>query len=78
MNYCSIFRYKIMSKFREEDKLLLAEICVKYPILVDKGYNNDVITKKKEAWLSIQKEFNSSTPGKPAREIIQLQGQYTQ
>ncbi|XP_068082549.1 uncharacterized protein [Anabrus simplex] len=63
-----------MAKFNCRERELLAEICKNYPILADMGYHLDTVTKKKEAWVKIQAEFNSMNAGKPPKDVPQLKG----
>ncbi|XP_068086822.1 uncharacterized protein [Anabrus simplex] len=63
-----------MAKFNRRERELLVEICQNYPILADMSYHLDTVTKKKEAWIKIQAEFNSMNAGKPPKDVPQLKG----
>ncbi|KAK7865904.1 hypothetical protein R5R35_005624 [Gryllus longicercus] len=42
----------------------MAEICTRYPVIVDSGYSATVLKQKEAAWKRIVDEFNNSNPGK--------------
>ncbi|KAK7867445.1 hypothetical protein R5R35_009757 [Gryllus longicercus] len=61
-----------MARYEKHERVILAEICQKYPVLTKKSYTGDVISEKKQTWIKICEEFNASNPGKPARDCGQL------
>ncbi|KAJ9601262.1 hypothetical protein L9F63_000557 [Diploptera punctata] len=67
-----------MAKFLDEDKQILADICKKYPVIMERSYTSDSLGKKSAAWRIICQEFNASNPRKPPRDVAQIQGLWKQ
>ena len=60
--------------FREQEKLLLAELGKDFPEVESKDYDSKMLTKKAKAWEDILTRFNSQIPNGIKRDLTQLQG----
>ncbi|GLG98904.1 Protein of unknown function [Gryllus bimaculatus] len=65
-----------MSKYCEEDKKILADLCAKYPILKIKGSSYNLSSNKKRAWGEITADYNSLRPKEKYRSEAQLKAAY--
>ena len=60
--------------FREQEKLLLAELGKDFPEVESKDYDSKMLTKKAKAWEDILTRFNSQIPNGIKRDLTQLEG----
>ncbi|KAK7868847.1 hypothetical protein R5R35_014176 [Gryllus longicercus] len=66
-----------MTHFESSERLLMAEICTRYPVIVDSGYSATVLKQKEAAWKRVVDEFNNSNPGKAPYGQQSLKGMWT-